>query len=81
MATPKSTRTGRARARKTPPDLDAILGAFADAHALLAVSSAVVSDNDSIGPERVVLRLGVEALNKAYNRLDLAICQLSTEAS
>ena len=68
---------GKPRPDPEPPDLDEILGAFAEAHALLAVSAAVVAQSESAGPERVVLRLGVEALNRAYNRLDRAIVDLA----
>jgi hypothetical protein len=60
-----------------PPNLDEILGAFAEAYALLAVSSAMVGQSESAGPERIVLRLGVEVLNRAYNQLDMAIVQLA----
>lgn len=69
--------THRARARQTLPSLDEILGEFSDAYSLLAVSSDVVSDDGNSGPVSVVLRLGVEALNRAYNQLDEAILQMS----
>jgi mannose/cellobiose epimerase-like protein (N-acyl-D-glucosamine 2-epimerase family) len=74
MATRKSNPVGRKRA--PAPDLDAILDAFAEAFAVLEVAQAAVSDNPRAGPERVVLRWGVKALNRVYNDLDRAIVSL-----
>lgn len=59
------------------PDLDSILGSFSDAIALVEVSLVAVSNNEHSGPERVVLRLGVEAMKRAYNELDKALVQLA----
>lgn len=52
-----------------------ILGAFSDALAVIAVSLEAVADNEHRGPEAVTLRLGVEALDRVYNRLDKAIIE------
>lgn len=74
MATRKSTR----RRNKAPmPDLDAILGAFAEAHALVEVCSMVLTESCRGGPESVALRLGVEACSRAYDQLDMAIGRLN----
>ena len=74
MTSRNSTRRGRTRAPE--PDFPAILGAFSDAHALISVSLLIIQDNEHSGPERISLRLGVEALDRAYNDLDGAINQL-----
>jgi hypothetical protein len=63
-------------ARASLPDLAAILGAFSEAYAMIQVSLMAISENEHSGPERVTLRLGVEALDKVYNRLDKAIIEL-----
>ena len=77
---PRKARSGKSipKPRRKParPDLDEILFAFAEAHAQLSVASDVIGRNESVGPERVVLRLGVEASNRVYNQLDMAIVQL-----
>jgi hypothetical protein len=69
-------RQVKGNARASLPDLDAILGAFAEAHAMIAVSLMAVTNNEASGPESVTLRLGVEALDKVYNQLDKAIIEL-----
>jgi hypothetical protein len=58
---------------KSPTDLVAILGSLDTARALVAVSLIAVTKNDESGPEEIVLRLGVEALDAVYDRLDTAI--------
>jgi hypothetical protein len=75
MATRNSTR----RRNKAPiPDFEAILGAFAKAHALVEVCSLVLTESCRGGPESVALRLGVEACGRAYDQLDRAIGRLDT---
>lgn len=59
--------------RGSPTDLGAILGALDQARALVAVSLVALIENDHSGPESNVLRLGVEALDATYDRLDRAI--------
>jgi len=72
----RAKRQAEGTARTSFPDLAAILGAFADAYAMIHVSRLAVADNDHSGPESVALRLGVEAFDKAYNQLDRAILDL-----
>jgi hypothetical protein len=48
-----------------------------DASALIAVSLTAVIENSRSGPESIVLRLGVEALDRVYDQLDEATWQLA----
>ena len=72
-------KSSRQQRRKRADDRDdalaAILGAFSEALAVTAVSLRAVADNEHQGPEAVTLRLGVEALDRVYNRLDKAIIE------
>ena len=71
-------RRPREKRKRTPlPDLHIILGAFSDAYALIAVAATAIDGNPGSGPEHVVLRMGVESLDRVYNDLDTAIVQLS----
>ena len=78
---PKKSSRPQLRKRADAIDADdsellpAILGSFADAYAVIVVSLKAVADNEHSGPESVTLRLGVEALDRAYNQLDKAIIE------
>jgi hypothetical protein len=67
----------RRRAGEDLPDLHAILDAFSDAQALVAVAHIAMEANDQYGPEEHVLRLGVEALDLVYDQIDRAGMQLA----
>jgi hypothetical protein len=64
---PKSARTSIAKL----PDLSEIVYALSDAGALVTVASSAVMDGGG-GPEATVLRLGVDALEKAMDQLERA---------
>ena len=80
-----STRTSRSRTfrmsatvrrRKMPtpePDLDALLGRFAHAIAMIRVSHRSLNTSEHFGDEEFVLRTGLAALDAVYTELDLAI--------
>lgn len=59
--------------KKSRTDLAAILAALDTARALVTVSLIALIGNDHSGPESTVLKLGVEALDAVYDRLDAAI--------
>jgi hypothetical protein len=63
----------KAAPSKSRTDLVAIRDALDAARALVAVSLIAVVKNEHSGPESTVLRLGVEALDAVYDRLDKAI--------
>ena len=80
-----STRTSRSRTsrmsatvrrRKMPtpgPDLDALLGRFSHALAMIRVSHRSLNTSEHFGDEEFVLRTGLAALDALYTELDLAI--------
>lgn len=73
-------RKGTARSTKAVnrlPDLTEILHAFNDALALVAVAHRVIEGGGDYGYEECVLRMGVEALDAVYNRLDGADAQIT----
>jgi hypothetical protein len=86
-----STRTSRSRSsrmssavrrrslRIAEPDLDGLLGRFADAITLIRVSHRSL---DALAfEEEFVLRRGLAALDAVYNELDLAIVAVHTRTS
>lgn len=56
-------------------DFDSILGRFSDALATVKVAANAL-DPENLGPETLVLTHGIDALNRTYNELDLAILRL-----
>lgn len=83
---PNSTLARKIRSVKPVPkegahtkwaSLDNALAAFADAYALISVASAAIDKKASLSDESMVLRKGVEALDRAYNQLDEAIIKVS----
>jgi hypothetical protein len=58
---------------KSRTDLVSILDALDTARALVAVSLVALTENEDSGQASTVLRLGVEALDDVYDRLDAAI--------
>jgi len=80
-----STRTSRSRSsrmssairrRSMPiaePDLDGLLGRFANAITLIRVSHRSLDALEVAFEEEFVLRRGLAALDAVYNELDLAI--------
>jgi hypothetical protein len=90
-ATPRdSTRTSRVRSsrmssavrrrskRIAEPDLDGLLGRFADAITLIRVSHRSLDALQIAFEEEFVLRRGLAALDAVYNELDLAIVAIHT---
>jgi hypothetical protein len=59
------------------PDLTEILHAFNNAFSLVAVAHRVIAEGDDYGPEEYVLRMGVNALDAVYKRLDEADLQIT----
>lgn len=61
-------------------DLDEILGRFSDALALAETAYSALEtaqeDEDLIGPGVLTLKHGIDALNRVYTDLDLAILRL-----
>jgi hypothetical protein len=68
--------TQSAKAAKRPPDLGAILDAFADARALVTVVYTAFQINGRDGPEQPVLWQVIQALDRAYDQLDDAANQI-----
>ena len=85
-----STRSSRSRSsrmssavrrpsmRIAEPDLDGLLGRFADAITLIRVSHRSLDALEVAFEEGFVLRRGLAALDAAYNELDLAIVAIQT---
>src|SRR5690348_16319041 len=85
-----STRTSRSRSsqmssavrrrsmRIAEPDLDGLLGRFADAITLIRVSHRSLDALEVAFEEEFVLRRGLAALDAVYNELDLAIVAIHT---
>jgi hypothetical protein len=85
-----STRTSRSRSsrissavrrrsmRIPEPDLDGLLGRFADAITLIRVSHRSLGALEVAFEEEFVLRRGLAALDAVYNELDLAIVAIHT---
>lgn len=69
----KRSRRKPVPSKKSRTDLVAILGALDAARALVAVSLVAVVENACSGPESTVLRMGTQALDAVYDRLDKAI--------
>ena len=59
------------------PDLDAILAALFEAHALVSVAVSALAANNHCDLEETVLQMGVDALDVVYDRLDSATVQLA----
>lgn len=57
------------------PDLDAILCGFNDARSVLECVYSALDSNES-GDEILCMRFGLDLLQKAYTRLDVAIPQV-----
>ena len=76
----KSGHAKRHRAKNVKaelPDLTETLHAFVEALALVTVAHRVIAESDGHGPEEYVLRMGVNALDAVYNRLDEAAIQIT----
>ena len=78
----RSSRTSSAVRRRSPriaePDLDGLLGRFADAITLIRVSHRSLDALEVPFEEGFVLRRGLAALDVVYNELDLAIVAIHT---
>ena len=64
--------------RIAEPDLDGLLGRFADAITLIRVSHRSLEALEVAFEEGFVLRRGLAALDTVYNELDLAIVAIHT---
>jgi len=64
--------------RIAEPDLDGLLGRFADAITLIRVSHRSLDALEVAFEEEYVLRRGLAALDAVYNELDLAIVAVHT---
>jgi hypothetical protein len=64
--------------RIAEPDLDGLLGRFADAITLIRVSHRSLDAREVAFEEEFVLRRGLVALDTVYNELDLAIVTIHT---
>jgi hypothetical protein len=85
-----STRSSRSRTsrmsspvrrrsiRIAEPDLDGLLGRFADAITLIRVSYRSLDALEVAFEEEFVLKRGLAALDAVYNELDLAIVAIHT---
>ena len=69
----KPARRKLASAKSRTAELAAILAALDTARALVAVSLVALIENDHDGQESAVLRIGSDALDAVYDRLDAAI--------
>jgi len=78
-STPKSKPIKPAVADQVE-DLDEILGRFSDALALAETAYSALEtaqeDEELIGPGVLTLKHGIDALNRVYTDLDLAILRL-----
>jgi len=64
--------------RIAEPDLDGLLGRFADAITVIRVSHRSLTALEVAFEEEFVLRKGLAALDAVYNGLDLAIVAIHT---
>ena len=74
-----SSAVGRRKMPTAEPDLDALLGKFSHAIALIRVSHRSLNASEFAGDEEFVLRTGLAALDALYNELDLAIIAVHTK--
>jgi hypothetical protein len=61
--------------KSTRPDLGAVLGAFAEARAVIETACKAL-EADEHGDDVMALRTGLTMLDEAYDELDLAIGRL-----
>ena len=73
-----SSAVRRRSMRIAEPDLDGLLGRFADAITLTRVSHRSLDALEVAFEEEFVLRKGLVALDTVYNELDLAIVAIHT---
>ncbi len=73
-----SSAVRRRSMRFAEPDLDGLLGRFADAITLIRVSHRSLDALEVAFEEEFVLRRGLAALDAVYNELDLAIVAIHT---
>lgn len=73
-----SSAVGRRSMRIAEPDLDGLLGRFADAITLIRVSHRSLDALEVAFEEEFVLRRGLAALDAVYNELDLVIVAIHT---
>ena len=73
-----SSAVRRRSMRIAEPDLDGLLGRFADAITLIRVSHRSLDALEVAFEEGFVLRRGLAALDVVYNELDLAIVAIHT---
>ena len=73
-----SSTVPRGSMRIAEPDLDGLLGRFADAITLIRVSHRSLDALEVAFEEEFVLRRGLSALDAVYNELDLAIVAIHT---
>lgn len=82
---PSSSRMSSAVRRRSmriaEPDLDGLLGRFADAITLIRVSHRSLDALEVAFEEELVLRRGLAALDAVYDELDLAIVAIHTRTS
>jgi hypothetical protein len=76
-----SSAVRRRCVRIAEPDLDGLLGRFADAITLIRVSHRSLDALEVAFEEEFVLRRGLAALDAVYNELDLAIVAVHTRTS
>ena len=79
-----SRMSATVRRRNLPivePDLDALLGRFAHAIAMIRVSHRSLNASEHFGDEEFVLRTGLAALDALYTELDLAIVAIHRRTS
>ena len=77
-SSPMSSAARRRSTRIAEPDLDGLLGRFADAITLIRVSHRSLDALEVAFEEEFVLRRGLAALDAVYNELDLAIVAIHT---
>lgn len=73
-----SSAVRRRSKRIAEPDLDGLLGRFADAITLIRVSHRSLDALEVAFEEEFVLQRGLAALDAVYNELDLAIVAIHT---
>jgi hypothetical protein len=67
----------RKRSSAALPDLDAILGAFCEAFALVQAAHMAQQHAGHAGPHEVALKKGIAELDRVYNDLDRATLDLA----
>ena len=63
--------------KKKPLDLEPIVEAFEDAHAMVVVVYLAFQTNGRDGPEQVVLDKAIEIMDRVHDMLDHAVTQVA----